>query len=315
MADVPAPYNVAAAPPAPRIRGQTRPAGAARPPPGGEAALLALKAKLGRLAPGRRGLVLAGAAALVLGYLALAGQREQPVLDHIVVTARVSDPPVYYVKPKHRDVSLTFDISWGTKTAPKVLDILRRHGVKATFFLSGPWAEHHPEIVRAIVADGHEIASHGQEHWNLSQYDGDTVRRNIQSAHEILKRLSGQEPRFFRPPNGDFDDLVVRTARELGYETIIWSVDSLDWKNPGADYMTQRVTRLVFPGAIILFHASDSSRQVDAALPAVIENLRRQGYRLVTLGELFRNGTPMRVDPRGRPDYPPVRPEDVPPPG
>ncbi len=264
-----------------------------------------------RIVLNRRGIALACAAVLAVGYLAVAGYRERPVVDHIAVATRVSDPPVYYVKPKYKDVSLTFDISWGTKTAPKVLEILRRHGVKATFFLSGPWAEHHPEIVRAIVADGHEIASHGQEHWNLSQYDKATVERNISSAHAILKRFTDKEPRFFRPPNGDFDDLVVRTARELGYETVIWSVDSLDWKNPGADYMVQRVSRLVFPGAIILFHASDSSRQVDSALPAVLENLRRQGYRFVTLGELFASGVPARDDPRGRPDYPPVKPDAV----
>jgi len=209
-------------------------------------------------------------------------------------------------------LALTFDISWGTKTLPRVLEILRRQGVKATFFLSGPWAHHHPELVKAIVADGHEIASHGQEHVNLSQYDRAAVARNISSAHDILQRLSGQTPRFFRPPDGDYDDLVVAVARELGHETVIWSVDSLDWKNPGADYMVKRVTELAFPGAIVLFHASDSSRQVGEALEPTITALRAAGYRLVTLGELYDNGEPAYDDPRGNPDYPPVDPDSVP---
>lgn len=146
---------------------------------------------------------------------------------------------------------------------------------------------------------------------NLSQYDAGYIRQNIERTHAILARLSGQTPRFFRPPNGDFDDLVVRTARSLGYETVIWAVDSLDWKNPGADYMVQRVRKLAFPGAIVLFHASDSSRQVHEALPAVVADLKTRRYRFLTLGDLYRQGEPARVDPRGDPDYPPVREEDV----
>ncbi len=261
----------------------------------------------------RKHLILLGAGALGLAYLALARGAEMPVYDHIVASARGQALPLFYVRPKHRDLALTFDISWGTKTLPRVLEILRRQGVKATFFLSGPWANHHPALVKAIVADGHEIASHGQEHVNLSQYDRAAVAKNISSAHDILQRLSGQTPRFFRPPNGDYDDLVVAVARELGYETVIWSVDSLDWKNPGADYMVKRVTELAFPGAIVLFHASDSSRQVGEALEPTITALRAAGYRLVTLGELYDNGEPAYDDPRGNPDYPPVDPDSVPP--
>ncbi len=256
--------------------------------------------------------LLAGAAGLaMLGFLAVTPAPEAPVVEHLPAQGPVTDPPLYYVRPRMRSVALTFDISWGHRTLPQVLDILRREGVRATFFLSGPWAEHHPDLVRAIVAGGHEVASHGQEHVNLSQFDAAYIRQNIERSHAILKQLSGQIPRFFRPPNGDFDDLVVRTARSLGYETVIWAVDSLDWKNPGASYMVERVRKLVFPGAIVLFHASDSSRQVHEALPAVLADLKARGYRLLTLGELYRQGEPGRVDPRGDPDYPPVREADV----
>lgn len=269
------------------------------------------KAKLlFRLDNRRLALLLAGL--LAVGYLVLAPKPEMPVFEHIVaVTAPGQNPPLYYIRPRGKTVALTFDISWGNKTLGPVLQILRENGTRATFFLSGPWSEHHPDLVKAIVADGHEIASHGQEHVNLSQYDGAAVAKNISDAHAILERVSGQKPRFFRPPNGDFDDLVVGTAREVGYETVIWSVDSLDWKNPGADYMIRRVTELAFPGAIILFHASDSSRQVHLALPPVIENLKEQGYRPVTLGELYDRGEPARRDPRGDPDYPPVTEKDI----
>jgi len=212
-----------------------------------------------------------------------------------------TEMPVFYVRTDKKALALTFDISWGDKIPAKVLDVLSKYGQKATFFLSGPWSNHYRSMVARIVEDGHEIASHGQEHINLSQESKETIRKNIQSAHDILVNLTGTTPEYFRPPNGDYDDLVVLTARELGYETVIWAVDSLDWKNPGASYIVERVSKLSFPGAILLFHASDSAKQTHEALPMVLENLKAAGYEIVPLGRLMSLGTPARDDPRGRP--------------
>ncbi|HLT58696.1 MAG: polysaccharide deacetylase family protein [Limnochordales bacterium] len=215
--------------------------------------------------------------------------------------SRGLDMPVFYVRTDQPLVALTFDISWGRQTAGPVLDILKEKGVRATFFLTGFWAKKQRDIAQRIVADGHEIASHGDDHVNLSRYDGDAIAKNIMTAHRDLEEATGRQARFFRPPNGDYDDLVVATARQLGYETVIWSLDTLDWKNPGADYMVRRVLNNVHPGDIILMHASDSSRQIHLALPRIIDGLRAQGYQLMTLGELMAAGTPARDDPRGRP--------------
>ncbi|HEX7714279.1 MAG TPA: polysaccharide deacetylase family protein [Bacillota bacterium] len=215
-----------------------------------------------------------------------------------VSTPLTREMPVFFVKtPKHQ-ACLTFDISWGEKTLPLVLKILADNQVPATFFVSGPWATGHPDAVRAIVGGGHEVASHGDRHVNLSQYSQEEVRTNISKAHDALLTLTGRVAPFFRPPNGDYDDLVIDTARELGYETVIWSVDSLDWKNPGPDYMVNRILDRVFPGAIILCHASDSSKQIDQALPGIIRGLREKGYKLVSLSQLFGAGVPGRSDPR-----------------
>ncbi len=227
--------------------------------------------------------------------------RDQPVFEYYAASARGADPPIFYVGATDKVMAITFDISWGDKTPDLILPILRARQQKATFFLSGPWSERHVEIVRQIVNDGHEIASHGHEHVNLSQCSREEVADNISRTHEILKRVAGTEPRFFRPPNGDYDDVVVSTARDLGYETIIWSVDSLDWKNPGVQYMVDRVGKMAFPGAIILFHASDSSKQTHLALEAILDGLNADGYTLVTLGDLMKYGGPCRDDPRGRP--------------
>src|SRR5690606_10080587 len=215
--------------------------------------------------------------------------------------SRGLDMPVFYVRTDQPLVALTFDISCGRQTAGPVPDILKEKGVPTTCCLTCFWAKKQRDIAQRIVADGHEIASHGDDHVNLSRYDGDAIAKNIMTAHRDLEEATGRQARFFRPPNGDYDDLVVATARQLGYETVIWSLDTLDWKNPGADYMVRRVLNNVHPGDIILMHASDPSRQLHLALPGIIGGLRPQGYQRMTLGELMAAGTPARDDPRGRP--------------
>lgn len=196
--------------------------------------------------------------------------------------------PIYSAKTDKKVVALTFDISWGNEMAPKVLEVLRQEGVKATFFLSGPWAKNHQELVKQIQQDGHEIESHGQEHVDLNALGRQGAAQNIAAAHAILKELTGKEPTYIRPPNGSFNKESVQGAKDLGYATVIWSVDSLDWKNPGVDTIISRTTRLVHPGAIILMHASDSCKQTDQALPTVIRNLKQQGYEFLLLDDLIR---------------------------
>lgn len=213
--------------------------------------------------------------------------------------AERSAAPVYYVGTRTRAVALTFDVSWGERMLPLVVSVLRKQHVPATFFLSGPWARTHGDAVRGLIADGFEIASHGQAHVNLSDVSDARAADNIGAADAILRGYTGKPLRFFRPPNGDFSARSVEVAQGLGYETVIWSVDSRDWMNPGVPQIVSRVLRDAFPGAIILMHASDTCKQTDLALPAVISGLRAAGYRLVTLGELWQMGTPMHDDPRG----------------
>lgn len=197
---------------------------------------------------------------------------------------------IYKVQTTEKVAALTFDISWGTEVPGPVLDILKKNDVKATFFISGPWAKKHPEFPKRIAAEGHEIASHGEEHVNLSQHSKEEVRNNILSAHQKIKEVTGVEPNLIRTPNGDWNDMVLTTAEELGYKVIQWSADSLDWKKPGVEQITNRVLKKVHPGAIILMHASDTCTQTPDALPRVLEGLQKQGYRLVTVSELLKMG-------------------------
>ncbi|MCC2683850.1 MAG: polysaccharide deacetylase family sporulation protein PdaB [Paenibacillaceae bacterium] len=186
-------------------------------------------------------------------------------------------------------IALTFDISWGETRAEPILKVLEDKGVKkATFFLSSPWSETHPDIVKSIVAGGYEVGSHGHKHENYSSLDDQDIRKQIQTAHQILSEMTGVAPNLIRLPNGDFDQRVLKIANELNYTVIQWDTDSLDWKNPGVQTIVDRVVKHAHPGDIVLLHASDSSQQTHEALPMIIDQLRAKGYEFATVSELIR---------------------------
>lgn len=184
-------------------------------------------------------------------------------------------------------VALTFDHSWGNKFTPSILDTLKKNNLKVTFFLMGPWAVKYPEVAKRIVADGHEIASHGYRHENYGDMSADWVREDIGKAHAQLKEVTGVEATLIRPPNGHYSQRSLKVADELGYKTIIWNIDSLDWKNPGRDVIVDRVIKRLKPGAIILLHASDTPVQTAEALPLLLAKIQAEGYQIVTVSELL----------------------------
>jgi polysaccharide deacetylase family sporulation protein PdaB len=195
---------------------------------------------------------------------------------------------IYSVKTDKKQIALTFDISWGEERTGPILDILEQKGVKkVTFFLSSPWSESHPDLVKRMVKMGYEIGSHGHRHDNYSQYDEEQIRTQIRKADYILTQLIGKKPNLIRYPNGDFDKRVLRIADQMNYKSIQWDTDSLDWMNPGKEKIIQRVIKKAHPGDIILMHASDSCRQTHEALPVIIDQLREKEYEFVTVSELI----------------------------
>ena len=201
--------------------------------------------------------------------------------------------PIYSTTVSTQAIGLTFDISWGEKTAEPILDILKKEGVHATFFLSSPWAEKHQKLVQRIVAEGHEIGSHGNRHIDLNTLAAGEIEHEITTAQQVLEQISGQKVRLIRTPNGAYDNKVISTANKLGYRVIQWSVDSLDWKRPGPSAVINNVLNGIRPGAgakagdIILFHASDSAPDTIQALPIVIERLKTKGDTLIPVGQLL----------------------------
>ncbi|SFX37505.1 polysaccharide deacetylase family sporulation protein PdaB [Thermoactinomyces sp. DSM 45891] len=205
---------------------------------------------------------------------------------------------IYSVKTDKKVVALTFDISWGEERTAPILDVLQKKGVKkATFFLSSPWAETHPDLVKKIGDElKFEIGSHGHKHDNYSQLSEDQIRKQITTSDTILNKVTGKKMNLIRYPNGDFDKRVLKVAQSLGYTSIQWDTDSRDWMNPGVKAIIDRVVTKAHPGDIILLHASDSCRQTHEALPQIIDQLRSKGYEFVTVSELV-SSTQQKVKP------------------
>ncbi len=220
--------------------------------------------------------------------------------DNITVfysTANTEPSAIYRIDTDEKVVALTFDISWGNKRAEPILDILKEKDVQnVTFFLSSPWSRDHPEIVKKIVDGGYEIASHGHKHVNYSELSDEEIRKQIKTAHQILRETTGRDTNLIRLPNGDFDKRVLRIANELNHQVIQWDTDSLDWKNIGVDNIINRVLTRAHPGDIILMHASDSCEQTHLALPTIIDELRKKGYKFVNVSQLINQADLNRLE-------------------
>ena len=195
--------------------------------------------------------------------------------------------PIYCVKTEEKKISLTFDGAWGNEDTATLLDILARQEVHATFFFTGGWIENFPEDVKTILAQGHEIGNHSENHKQMSQLSKEQCKEELQMAHDKVKELTGIDMTLFRPPFGDYNDTVIEAANELGYHVIQWDVDSLDWKDYGVDSIIHTVTnhKHLGNGSIILMH--NGAKYTKDALEAMIINLKEQGYEFVKVSELI----------------------------
>lgn len=203
--------------------------------------------------------------------------------------------PIYSVKTETKQIALTFDISWGEENVLPVLECLKAENVKATFFLSSPWSEKKPDLVKEIAAQGHEIGSHGRRHIDLNTLSEAELKKELDISRSVLENLTGQRIGLLRPPNGAYDNQVISVANAQGYKVIQWSVDSLDWKRPGPEAVINNIlngrskNKGASPGDILLFHASDSAPDTPKALPAILKKLKEKNYELVPVGVLLQN--------------------------
>ena len=209
--------------------------------------------------------------------------------DEITVSNTVNgrELPIYCVDTKEPKIALTFDAAWGNEDTAQILEILKKHNVHVTFFMTGGWVESYPDDVKAILAAGHDLGNHSENHKNMSQLSDEQCQEELKKVHDKVKSLTGYDMFLFRPPYGDYDNHVITNAAALGYYTIQWDVDSLDWKDYGANDIVERVCnhKALGNGSIILCH--NGAKYTAEALDTLIARLKEMGYTFVPLSELI----------------------------
>jgi peptidoglycan/xylan/chitin deacetylase (PgdA/CDA1 family) len=187
--------------------------------------------------------------------------------------------------PDKKQVVFTFDAGAGANSFVKILEIAKNHNIKTTFFITGNFAEKFPDLVRQAAGQGHEIFNHTFSHPHLTQMTDEQIENELIQAEQIISNITGAATLpYFRPPYKERDKRVLAIARGLGYQSVVWTIDALDWMNGKTDQeVKQRIYDNLKPGALILMHAGDNI--TGNILDEVFTHAESQGYKIVSLTE------------------------------
>jgi peptidoglycan/xylan/chitin deacetylase (PgdA/CDA1 family) len=202
----------------------------------------------------------------------------------------------YKAKITEKVVALTFDDGPSAAWTPKILDELKHARIKATFFMLGRHVEQYPDIARRVVREGDEVGIHSYDHKNHLFYTKHDVKKELEHTRKIIKDITGHETNLFRPPKAWLSKRQKKKIKELGFEVVLWTLNSKDWVTFDEKYIITYLIKNIRPGDIILFHDAggalgiekgDRSETVLTIYP-LAEKLREKGYRFVTVGELLK---------------------------
>ena len=222
----------------------------------------------------------------------------RPVLREVEPRIGLDDlgpHPIYRGNPKKRMAALMINVAWGNEHIPSMLGTLRKKNVRATFFFDGSWLEKNETLARRIAEDGHELSNHAYSHPDMAKLGSAEQYRQIARTEALLKeKLGVRDNKWFAPPSGSYNATTVRTAARLGLKTVLWTVDTIDWKNPPPERITAKIRRDAGPGSLILMHPTASA---SAALEGLIDALRSKGIEPGTVSETLSTARVPPVEP------------------
>jgi len=212
--------------------------------------------------------------------------RRNPDLHIPVDPARARALTYSRVKVAGPYIAMTFDDGPHPTNTPRLLDILKRRNIRATFFVVGTNARRYPAIMRRIVAEGHEVGNHTVNHPHITKISQERVAAEVSGCAEAIFTSCGVRPRIFRPPGGFINNrLKIWLNDTYGYSTIMWAVDPQDWKRPGSAVVASRIINNTSAGAIVLAH--DIHAPTITAMPRALDGLLAKGLRFVTVSQLI----------------------------
>lgn len=179
-------------------------------------------------------------------------------------------------------ISLTFNVYEGTEIVEQILDILDDYGAKATFFIGGAWADDNIDCVREIYSRGHELGSHGYFHKDHSKMSQEANLEEIRPSVKLLEMICGQKITLFAPPSGAFSENTINACAQMNLKVIMWSRDTIDWRDKDVDLLVDRATKNLKTGEIILMHPK---AQTVEALPKILNYIGEHGLSAVTVSQ------------------------------
>ncbi len=189
---------------------------------------------------------------------------------------------IYNGNKDNKNVSLMFNVYENTDVVYGILDVLKDYGAKATFFVGGCWADDNADVLKKILSEGHELGNHGYFHKDHKLLSYDKNREEIYLTDLIVTALCGAKMTLFAPPSGSFSNDTVNCAYDLGYKVIMWSKDTIDWRDSEKDKIIARATQNLTNGDLVLLHPKTHTL---SALPEILDFYVKSGFGTVTVSE------------------------------
>jgi probable sporulation protein (polysaccharide deacetylase family) len=199
--------------------------------------------------------------------------------------------PIYRGNPQKKQMALMVNVAWGTEYLADMLSTFEKNDVQATFFLDGSWTKKNPDVAKEIIHRGHELGNHAYSHPDMAKLDSSSQLRQILRTNEVIQQATGTTPKLFAPPGGAFNTETVKLAHGQKMYTILWTIDTLDWRKPPASEIYRKVISRAENGALVLMHPTAPTSE---ALRSLLPSLKKMGYDLVTVSELIDQTRPFR---------------------
>lgn len=196
----------------------------------------------------------------------------------------LNSEPIYRGNPQKPMVAFLINVAWGNEYIPGILKVLKEHKTKATFFLDGSWTKKNPDLAKMIKEAGHEIGNHAYSHPDLQQRSMAETTEELKKTNDVIEETLGIKPKWFAPPSGSFNKTTIQVADQLNMKTILWTVDTVDWRKPATSEMVSRIVSKVENGSMVLMHPTKPTAE---GMEAMITGIKEKGYKLGTVSELM----------------------------
>lgn len=192
--------------------------------------------------------------------------------------------PIYKGNPNKPMAAFMINVAWGEEYLPSILDTLKKENVRATFFFDGSWLRKNIPMARMIMEQGHEMSNHAYSHKDMSKLSRAQAASEISKTEALLRDELGVDNKLFAPPSGDFNQMTVDVAHGMKLRTILWTLDTVDWKKPDPSSIVRKIETRIEPGSLILMHPTSSSSK---ALPGMIRAIKSKGLQLGAVSDVI----------------------------